>query len=191
MSKAVHSGKITITFIKLYSSNQMAGIAPPLSEGMRRMNEYTIKQEVRTRYYTSFFTEKRECVDYDVFLVIAPDGTIEKEFDAENFDYSLDAKIAAQDYAGEQNLVLYKQELATQTAALQAQSEEIARLRQSNATLKEAIAFVVDALEQAPSDSKEVAAKASFVYENLNEWHTVLSDAQESVGDTTESEGES
>lgn len=102
------------------------------------MSEYTVKHEAHWE----------ESTGYSTYAVIAPDGSVKRDFDVRDYEYVIEAKAAAQEYANELNIGHYKKELSalqeanaqllqqlesereTSGAAMEAQSKEIAKLRQ-------------------------------------------------------------
>lgn len=70
--------------------------------------------------------------DETIYLVIAPDGeAVVHQSERDNYDYDVEALIAANHYADKCNLQMYKDELATANAALQEQSQALALARQN------------------------------------------------------------
>jgi hypothetical protein len=82
------------------------------------MSEYVVTEEIRTIDYTDFFSKKPGKRDIAVFIVTAPDGSV-KEFNSDDFDFVLDARIAADSYADEHNLIHYRTTIAQQQAEIE------------------------------------------------------------------------
>jgi hypothetical protein len=98
------------------------------------MSEYVVTEEIRTIDYTDFFSQKPGKRDIAVFIVTAPDGSV-KEFNSDDFDFVLDARIAADSYADEHNLIHYRTTIAQQQAEIERLKSEVANYRDDLKTI--------------------------------------------------------